>query len=60
MNEFEFGHEQLGHLNYRSLKSMSTQNMVVGLPKVLPPDGVCRGCVLGKHHQVPFDSGKAW
>jgi hypothetical protein len=39
---------------------MVTQNMVVGLPKVLPPDGVYRGCVLGKHHQAPFDSGKAW
>lgn len=30
--------------------------MVVGLPKVFTPNGVCRGCLLGKHHQVPFDS----
>jgi hypothetical protein len=34
---------------------METQNMVVGLPKVFPPEGVCKGCVLGKHHQAPFD-----
>jgi hypothetical protein len=34
--------------------------MVVGFPKVFPPEGVCKGCVLGKHHQAPFDSGKAW
>ena len=34
--------------------------MVVGLPKILPPDGVCRGCVLGKHHQAPFNSRNAW
>ena len=34
--------------------------MVVGLPKVLPPNGVCKGCVLTKHHQAPFDSGNAW
>jgi hypothetical protein len=34
--------------------------MVVGLPKVFPPEGVCKGCVLGKHHQAPFDSGQAW
>ena len=33
--------------------------MVVGLLKVLPPDGVCRGCIFGKHHQAPFDSGLA-
>ena len=39
---------------------MVTQNMVVGLPKVLPPDEVCKGCVLGKHHQAPFDFGNAW
>jgi hypothetical protein len=34
--------------------------MVVGLPKVSPPSGVCKGCVLGKHHQAPFNFGKAW
>jgi transposase InsO family protein len=39
---------------------METQKMVVGLPKVFPPEGVYKGCVLGKHHQAPFDSGKVW
>jgi len=40
---------------------MVTQNMVVGLPKVLPPDGLYRdGCVLAKHHQAPFNSRNAW
>ena len=39
---------------------MVTQNMVYGLPKVLPFDGVFKGCVLGKHHQAPFDSRNAW
>jgi hypothetical protein len=34
--------------------------MVVGLPKVFPLEGVYKGCVLGKLHQTPFDSGKAW
>jgi hypothetical protein len=34
--------------------------MVVGLLKVLPPKGVCKGCVLGKHHHSPFDFGKMW
>ena len=39
---------------------MVTQNMVVGLPKVLPPDGVCKGCVLRKNHRAPFEYGNAW
>jgi hypothetical protein len=39
---------------------MSTQNMVAFLPKFLPPYGVWRLCVLGKHYQVPFEYGKAW
>lgn len=34
--------------------------MVIGLPKVHPPDGVCKGCVLRKHHQEPFDFGNTW
>ena len=39
---------------------MVTQNMVVGLPKVLPLDGVWKGYVLGKHHQEHYDFGNAW
>ena len=34
--------------------------MVTGLPKALPPNGFCKGVVLGKHHQAPFNSGNAW
>ena len=39
---------------------MVTQNIVVGLPKVIPPAGVCKGCVLGKHHQEPYKYENAW
>ena len=31
--------------------------MVVGLPKILPPNGVSRGCVLVKNHHAPFKFG---
>ena len=34
--------------------------MVIGLPNTVPPNGVCKGYMLGKHHHAPFDSGKAW
>jgi len=35
-------------------------NMVVDLLKVVPPNGLCRGCVLRKHNHIPFNLGKAW
>jgi hypothetical protein len=53
-------HERFGHLNYRYLQQLSTQKLVLGLPKVSCTDGVCPGCVLGKQHQDPFPKGKAW
>ena len=34
--------------------------MVIGIPNILPPDGVCKGFVLGKNNQAPFDFGNAW
>ena len=39
---------------------MVNQNMVASAPKILPPDGVCKGYVLRKHHQEPFESRNAW
>jgi hypothetical protein len=39
---------------------METQKMIVGLPNFFPHEGVCKSCVLGKHHQAPFESGKVW
>ena len=34
--------------------------MVTGLPMVSCRDGVCSGCVLGKHHQDSFDKCASW
>ena len=42
------------------MNMMVTHYMVIGLPNIVPPNGFCRGCMLGKHHQEPFDSVKAW
>ncbi|KAH9292456.1 hypothetical protein KI387_042361 [Taxus chinensis] len=52
-------HERFGHLNYRYLQQLSSQNMVTGLPKVKSHDGVCPGCMLGKQHLDPFPKGQA-
>jgi transposase InsO family protein len=34
--------------------------MVIGLPLVSCRDGVCAGCVLGKHHRDSFDKHASW
>jgi hypothetical protein len=33
---------------------MVKHNMVIGLPKVVPPNGVCEGCMVGKHQYIAF------
>ena len=38
----------------------SKGNMVTGLPLVSCKDGVCSGCVLGKHHRDSFDKRASW
>jgi hypothetical protein len=53
-------HEQFGHLKYRSLQQLCNQQMVTGLPLVSCRDGVCAGCVLGKHHRDGFDKHAFW
>jgi transposase InsO family protein len=53
-------HEQFGHLNYRSLQQICNQQMVTSLPHVSCRDGVCVGCVLGKHHRDSFDKCASW
>jgi hypothetical protein len=53
-------HEQFVHLNYRSLQQLCNQQMVTILPLVSCRDGVCAGCVLGKHHRDSFDKRASW
>ena len=33
--------------------------MVEGLPVINATTGICKGCVVGKHHEHKFDQGKA-
>jgi len=42
------------------MKLMVKFNIVSGLPRVVPLDCVCKGCVLGKHHHVAFEIPKSW
>jgi hypothetical protein len=34
-------------------------NMVHIIPRVIPLEGVCEACVLGKHHREKFEKKKS-
>jgi transposase InsO family protein len=34
--------------------------MVTGLPQIKFSNGICQGCILGKHPEKKIDKGKAW
>jgi hypothetical protein len=52
-------HERFGHLNFRHMQQLSKQGMVKGLPDIQFSEGVCEGCILGKHPEENFEKGKA-
>ena len=52
-------HERFSHLNYRYLQQLNKQNMVNDLPPISFSEGVCTGCIIGKHPQHNFDKGKS-
>ena len=47
-------HSRFGHLNFHTLKEMSTKKSVEGLPPISIPSKVCRNCNAGKHHRTSF------
>ena len=57
--ESRLWHEIFGHLNYKYLQDMHTQEMVEGLPKIKFSKGNCHGCLMGKHPENKFEKGKA-
>jgi hypothetical protein len=52
-------HGRFGHLNFRYIHRISKQGMVKGLPYIHVFEGVCEGCILGKHPEEKFEKGKA-
>jgi hypothetical protein len=52
-------HERFGHLNFRYMQRISKQGMVKGSPDIQFSEGVCEGCILGKHPKEKFEKGKA-
>jgi len=52
---FQKWHSRLGHVNFRTLHQMSTQQCVEGLPTLSRTDSsLCARCAHGKHHRGAF------
>jgi GAG-pre-integrase domain len=47
-------HAKYGHINFQSLKKMSQENLVEGLPKIECKEEACKGCLIGKQRRLPF------
>ncbi|XP_020263269.1 uncharacterized protein LOC109839251 [Asparagus officinalis] len=53
-------HKRLGHLNFQSVKTLQSREMVYGLPTIEEIEGVCSSCMKGKQHRGEFPMEGAW
>ena len=47
-------HKRYGHLNFASLKILSSQDMVKGIPKIHRREDLCSSCVTSKQPRISF------
>nr|ABW74585.1 pol polyprotein [Boechera divaricarpa] len=47
-------HARLGHINFKTIKDMSKQEMVYGLPEIEEEKQVCEPCLVGKQTRQAF------
>lgn len=47
-------HHRFGHLSYKGLCTLQSNNMVIGLPKIANTTFICEACMKGKQHRVPI------
>jgi len=47
-------HMRLGHVNFDSLKMMAQNEMLKGLPFIIYPNQLCKGCLVGKQFCKSF------
>jgi hypothetical protein len=57
-NSSRVWHRRFGHLNFRYMQQLSKIGMVKGFPDIHFSEGVCEGCIIGKHHEEKFEKGK--
>lgn len=47
-------HARLGHVNYQAMALMTKHQMVEGMPRIIKPNAVCDGCLMGKQTRKVF------
>lgn len=47
-------HMRYGHVNFHSLRSLSADGMVEGMPHLEQIDQICDGCMIAKQRRQPF------
>ena len=58
-NTSKLCHEKFGHLNFKYIQQLHNDKMVEGFPLIKTSDGVCLGCLVGKHSKKRYEVGKA-
>lgn len=53
-------HCRFGHLGFKGLRTLSYNNMVQGLPKLMAPSRVCSDCMVGKQHREVIPKKSQW
>ena len=53
-------HRRYGHLNLKGLRTLSSKNMVTGLPVINDEAEVCKDCMFGKHHRDIIPKTSMW
>ena len=55
-DDIQLWHKRLGHVNFQTIKRMKSKDMIDGMQ--LNPSSseqpICEGCIMGKHHRLPF------
>lgn len=49
-------HSRLGHVNFKAMELMATNDMVRGFPKIVSPEMTCTGCLMSKQTRKPFSA----
>ena len=58
-NTINIWHERFDHINFKYLQKLHNDKMVKGFPSIQTSNGVCVGCLVGKHPEKRYDVGKA-
>jgi len=53
-------HNRFGHLSYNGLKTLSSKQLVNGLPTVTVLREICTHCLAGKQHRNPMPKKSLW